>query len=487
MRRAMKLSDLLGSEAAVEPAFAALDVTGITADSRKVKPGDLFVAVPGTKQDGLAFLPQALAAGAVAILAERRPDSLPEGVAFARADNVRRALALVAAQFYARQPKTIAAVTGTSGKTSVVAFTRQIWKALGESAASIGTIGLVTPKEAVYGALTTPDPVGLAQLLDRLAGEGVTHLAIEASSHGLDQHRLDGVRVAVAGFTNLSRDHMDYHPTVEAYLAAKMILFESIVTQDGAAVICADHEHSAAVIAIAKKRGLRVLTVGARGEAIRVIDDAIDGFSQTMQVEHGGKQYRVRLPLVGAFQVENTLVAAGMALATGSDPDAVFASLEGLEGAKGRLELVGQRNGAPIFIDYAHKPDALAKALDALRPYAKHKLVVVFGAGGDRDQGKRPLMGEIAAAKADTVIVTDDNPRSEDPATIRAAILAAAPGAAEIGDRAQAIRHAIAALGPGDALVVAGKGHESGQIIGDRTLSFSDHEAVAAALREEMA
>jgi UDP-N-acetylmuramoyl-L-alanyl-D-glutamate--2,6-diaminopimelate ligase len=483
----MKLGDLIGQDGTVDARFAALDVTGITADSRTVKCGDLFVAVPGTKQDGLGFVPQALAAGATAIMAERAPDNLPAGIAFVRAGNVRAALALAAARFYPRQPGTIAAVTGTSGKTSVAAFTRQIWAALGCEAASIGTIGLVTPTETIYGALTTPDPVALAQLLDRLAGEGVTHLALEASSHGLDQHRLDGVRVTVGGFTNLSRDHMDYHATVEAYLAAKLILFERIVATVGAAVIDVDHEHADAVVAAAKKRGLRMFGVGRNGDAIRLIDNEIDGFSQTVQVEHAGKRYRVRLPLVGAFQVENALVAAGMTIATGSDPAAVFAALEGLEGAKGRLELVGQRNGAPIFVDYAHKPDALAKALDALRPYAKRQLVVVFGAGGDRDQGKRPLMGEIAAAKADAVIVTDDNPRSENPAAIRAAILAAAPGATEIGDRAEAIRHAVAALGPGDALVIAGKGHESGQIVGERTLPFSDHEAVAAALKEKVA
>jgi UDP-N-acetylmuramoyl-L-alanyl-D-glutamate--2,6-diaminopimelate ligase len=397
---------------------------------------------------------------------------------------VRRALALTAARFYPRQPATIAAVTGTSGKTSVAAFTRQIWAALGNEAASIGTIGLVTPKEEVYGSLTTPDPIGLARTLDRLAEDGITHLAMEASSHGLDQHRIDGVRVTVAGFTNLTRDHMDYHATEGAYLAAKLILFERIVASDGAAVVAADNPHADQVIAAAAGRGLRVLTVGRNGTGIRLSGSEIDGFSQTLRIEHEGESYRVRLPLVGAFQVENALVAAGMALATGSDPAKVFSALEGLEGAKGRLELIGQRNGAPIFVDYAHKPDALAKALDALRPYAKRNLIVVFGAGGDRDQGKRPLMGAIASEKADTVIVTDDNPRSEDPAAIRAAILANASGATEIGDRGEAIRSAVAALQPGDVLLVAGKGHESGQIVGERVLPFSDHEAVAAALKE---
>jgi UDP-N-acetylmuramoyl-L-alanyl-D-glutamate--2,6-diaminopimelate ligase len=486
-RTGMKLSDLIGQDGQFDARFGALDIVGIASDSRKVKAGYLFVAVPGTKADGLSFVPQALAAGAVAILGERAPDKLPEGVAVVRAANVRRALALAASRLHARQPKVIAAVTGTSGKTSVAAFTRQVWQVLGNEAASIGTIGLVTPKEAIYGSLTTPDPIDLARTLDRLAEDGITHLAMEASSHGLDQHRIDGVRVTVGGFTNLSRDHMDYHATEDAYLAAKLILFERIVVPEGVAVIWADSAHAPRVIDTATKRGLTVMTVGASGTGIRLTGNEIDGFSQTLSVEHGGKGYRVRLPLVGAFQVENALVAAGMAIATGSDPEKVFRALEGLEGARGRLELVGQRNGAPIFVDYAHKPDALSKALEALRPYAKRNLVVVFGAGGDRDQGKRPLMGAIAAKGADTVIVTDDNPRSEEPATIRAAILAAAPGATEIGDRAAAISSAVAALQPGDVLLVAGKGHESGQIVGDRTLPFSDHEAVAVALKEKVA
>jgi UDP-N-acetylmuramoyl-L-alanyl-D-glutamate--2,6-diaminopimelate ligase len=483
----MKLRDLLENDAAFDARFAPREIAGMTADSRKVKPGFLFVAVPGTKADGLAFVPQALGAGAVAILAERAPDALPADIAFARTANVRRALALVAARFYPRQPTTIAAVTGTSGKTSVAAFTRQIWSLLGSEAASIGTIGLVTPREEIYGSLTTPDPIALARTLDRLATDGITHLALEASSHGLDQHRIDGVRVTVGGFTNLSRDHMDYHATEEAYLAAKLILFERIVAADGAAVIFADGAHAARVLATATARGLRVLTVGRNGTGITLTRVDVDGFAQTLSLAHAGKAYRVRLPLVGAFQIENALVAAGMAIATGSAPAEVFAALEGLEGAKGRLELVGQHNGAPIFVDYAHKPDALVKALEALRPYAKRRLVVLFGAGGDRDQGKRPIMGAIATEKADAVIVTDDNPRSENPAAIRAAILTAARGATEIGDRGEAIRRAVAALQPGDVLLVAGKGHERGQIVGDRVLDFSDHEAVAAALEEKVA
>jgi UDP-N-acetylmuramoyl-L-alanyl-D-glutamate--2,6-diaminopimelate ligase len=483
----MKLRDLLTEDAGCEARFDALAIAGLSADSRAVAPGFLFVAVPGTKADGLAFVAQAVSAGAVAVMAERAPPALPPGVAFVQVGNVRRALALAAAKFHPRQPATIAAVTGTSGKTSVAAFTRQIWAALGHKAASIGTIGVVSPQGEIYGSLTTPDPVALHRTLDGLARAGVTHLAIEASSHGLDQHRLDGVRVGVASFTNLSRDHLDYHATPQAYLAAKLLLFERVARPDGAAVIMVDSAEAAIVAEAARRRGLDVMTVGRRGEGIRLVEDAIEGFAQTLRLAHAGKAYRVRLPLVGGFQVENALVAAGQAIATGGDAAAVFHALESLEGAKGRLELVGRRNGAPIFVDYAHKPDALAKAIEALRPYVGGRLVVVFGAGGDRDHGKRPLMGAIAAEKADRVIVTDDNPRSEDPATIRAAILAAAPGATEIGDRREAIGRAIAELKTGDVLLIAGKGHETGQIVGKQTLPFSDHEAVATALEENAA
>ena len=482
----MKLADLPLEGARFDPRFAGLQLTGISADSRKVKQGDLFVAVPGTKSDGLAFVPQAIAAGAAAVMAEKTAD-VPANTAFIQVANARRALALSAAAFFPRQPGTIAAVTGTSGKTSVAAFTRQIWAALGEPAASIGTIGVVSPRGETYGSLTTPDPIELHRTLDRLVGEGVTHLALEASSHGLDQHRLDGVRVAAGAFTNLSRDHLDYHPTIEAYLAAKLRLFEDLIVSGGTAVIGVDDSHAAQVVAAAKKRGLKIMTVGERGDDIKLLGGAIDGFAQVVGIAHGGRTYNIKLPLVGAFQVQNAAIAAGLAIATGSEPPHVFASLEKLQGAKGRLELAGARNGAPIFIDYAHKPDALKKALESLRPYAKGKLVVVFGAGGDRDQGKRPIMGRIAIENADHVIVTDDNPRSEQPAAIRAAILAEAKGAAEIGDRAQAIRTGIAELKNGDVLLIAGKGHETGQIVGSRVLEFSDHEAVAAALKEKVA
>jgi len=488
----MKLSDLFGDDATFDPhaKAGATEVSGLAADSRAVKPGDLFFALAGTKTDGARFIEAAIAAGAVAIAGSHPPTNGCK-VPFVATANPRRALALAAAKFFPRQPATIAAVTGTSGKTSVAAFTRQIWQRLGFEAASIGTIGLVSEKRTVYGSLTTPDPIALHRQLDEIARDGVTHLAFEASSHGLDQFRLDGVRVKAGAFTNLSRDHMDYHPDVAHYLAAKLRLFRDLVVDGGAAVISADHECSPEVIEAARQRKLVTITVGhngdGAGEGIRVAASSIDGFTQRIELEHRGRRTSVHLPLVGEFQIENAVVAAGLAIGTGSAPDAVFAALEALEGAKGRLERVGEFNGAPIFVDYAHKPDALTKALQALRPYTQRKLVLVFGAGGDRDAGKRPLMGAIASEKADEVIVTDDNPRGENPAAIRAAILASAKGASEIGDRAEAIGKAIAGLARGDVLLIAGKGHETGQIIGDRVLPFSDHDAVASALAQRVA
>ena len=480
----MRLRELFSGDTTFDPQTGGLAVAGLAADSRTVKPGDVFFALGGSKTDGARFIGAAVAAGAIAVVAGH-PHSASVPVIVT--SNPRRALALAAAAFYPRQPQIVAAVTGTSGKTSVAAFTRQLWESLGHDAASLGTIGIVSRHRNVYGSLTTPDPVALHRALDELAGEGVTHLALEASSHGLDQHRLDGVRVTAAAFTNLSRDHMDYHPTVEHYLAAKLRLFTDLASEGAPAVIAADHEHSAAVIATARARKLDVITIGRHGEGIRLVDAAIDGFGQKMTIQHRGQTHRLRLPLVGEFQIENALVAAGLVIATGGDAGQVFAALEKLEGAKGRLELIGERNGAPVFVDYAHKPDALMKALEALRPYAKGRLVVVFGAGGDRDAGKRPLMGAIAMQYADAVIVTDDNPRSERPATIRAEILAAAKGAKEIGDRTEAIRSAVASLQPGDVLLIAGKGHETGQIVGDKVLPFSDHEAASAALAEHAA
>jgi UDP-N-acetylmuramoyl-L-alanyl-D-glutamate--2,6-diaminopimelate ligase len=486
----MRLRELFSDDAVIEGRAGEIPVTGLAVDSRAVRPGDLFFALAGSKTDGARFIDAAVAAGAVAVAGCDPPQGGCR-VPFVRMPNPRRALALAAAKFFSRQPATVVAVTGTSGKTSVAAFTRQIWQRLGHAAASIGTIGLVSPKRTIYGSLTTPDPVALHRQLDEIASEGVTHLAFEASSHGLDQYRLDGVRIAAGGFTNLSRDHMDYHPDIAHYLGAKLRLFRDLVISGGAAVISADHDCSQSVIDAARRRGLRTITVGGKGdgagEGIRLVEAGIDGFAQILSLEHRGRRYAVRLPLVGEFQIENALVASGLAIGTGSAAESVFAALEHVEGAKGRLERVGERNGAPIFVDYAHKPDALAKALQALRPYASRKLVVVFGAGGDRDAGKRPLMGAIAAENADSVIVTDDNPRSENPDTIRSAILRAAGGASDIGDRAEAIRVAIASLQPGDALLIAGKGHETGQIVGDRTLPFSDHDAVASALAPRVA
>lgn len=466
----------------LDDAAAATPVTGLTADSRAVTPGAVFAALAGAKTDGARFVAQALEKGAVAILSEQ---GLEAAVPVVRVDDARLALSKAAARLHPRQPATIAAVTGTSGKSSVVTFLRQIWTHAGLKAASLGTLGVTGPSGATYGSLTTPDPVSLHQTLDALAGEGVSHLAMEASSHGLDQKRLDGVNLNAVGFTNLSRDHMDYHPTVEHYRDAKLRLFRDLLPETGTAVVWADAPDGAAFADAARQRGVRLLTVGARGETLRLTDIKTNGFAQVLSLEWAGGTRDVRLPLAGAFQAQNALTAAGLAIATGVAPDVALDALERLEGVRGRLELVGERDGAAVFVDYAHKPDAVASALAALRPFAEGRLVVVFGAGGDRDPGKRALMGEAATAAADAVIVTDDNPRSEDPATIRAAILAAAPGAREIGDRTRAIETAVSELQPGDVLVVAGKGHETGQIVGDRTLPFSDHDVVRDALKRK--
>ena len=478
----LELRDLLGPEGDGLPAGIA--VAGLTADSRRVEPGMVFVAVAGSRADGLCYAADAAKRGAAVIIGEgERPADLPKAIPYIRVADARAALARAATRLHPRQPATVAAVTGTNGKTSVVAFTRQIWATLGMKAASLGTLGLSAPAGEIKGSLTTPDPVELHQLLDRLAGEGVTHLAMEASSHGLDQRRLDGVRLAAGAFTNLTRDHLDYHQTLEAYRTAKLRLFDTLLPAGAAAVVNADSAEAGIIATIAARRGLRPVSVGRRGEDLALRATKPEGFGEILTLRAGGKDHRVKFPLVGAFQVSNALVAAGLAIATGAAAADAIAALERLTGATGRLERVGEKNGAPIFVDYAHTPDALANALDALKPYAK-RLLVVFGCGGDRDPGKRPLMGEIAVRRATRVIVTDDNPRTEDPATIRRAILQAAPGAVEIGDRAAAIKAAVAELSPGDVLLIAGKGHETGQILGDRTVPFSDHAAVRAALGE---
>lgn len=475
------LRDLLGNDAVNPP--SGVMVSGISADSRKVKVGDLFFALPGSRADGRSFVLDAANRGAVAIAGEgAAPSDLPPEVPFASVRDARHTLALAAARFYSHQPKTIVAVTGTNGKTSVASFTRQIWAALGNAAASIGTIGVTSPKGEIKGGLTTPDPVGLHRLLADLCDEGVTHLAMEASSHGLDQRRLDGVRLDAAAFTNLTRDHLDYHETMDAYLAAKLRLFDVLLPQGAGAVVDADQREAFAVASIAEKRKLKFLSVGRKGRDLKLLDVKQEGFAQALSIGADGKQHQVKLPLVGDFQIANALVAAGLAIVTGAKADAALNALSTLKGASGRLEMVGDKSGAPVFVDYAHTPDALENALEALRPYVTGKLVVVFGAGGDRDRGKRVLMGAVALEHADKIYVTDDNPRSEDPAKIRQAILTAAPGAAEVGDRAEAIKTAISELQRGDVLLIAGKGHETGQIVGDRTLPFSDQATARAAL-----
>lgn len=459
-------------------------VSGIASDSRKAAAGFVFFAIPGTKVDGAKYANDAATRGATVVVGEgARPAELLERLHYYRVQDVRRELALAAAKVFPRQPRTMVAVTGTNGKTSVASFVRQIWAALGEKAASVGTIGLVTPNGETAGSLTTPDPIALHELLDRLAREGVTHMAMEASSHGLDQKRLDGVRLAAGAFTNLTRDHLDYHKTFDDYRAAKMRLFDTLLPAGAAAVVDADEDGAERVAEIAKRRGLRYFSVGRAGKDLQLTKMTIDGFAQRLEVAASGKKYSVRLPLVGAFQVSNALVAAGLVIATGSDPARALAALDDLKGASGRLEFVGEKNGAPIFIDYAHTPDALENALTALRPYVKNKLAVVFGAGGDRDSGKRPLMGAAAAKYADQIYVTDDNPRSEVPSEIRRAILREARDATEIGDRTEAVREAVRNLHAGDVLLVAGKGHETGQILRDRTIPYTDHDAVKAALK----
>jgi UDP-N-acetylmuramoyl-L-alanyl-D-glutamate--2,6-diaminopimelate ligase len=481
----MKLNDLAGMLSAEGGVPSAAEVTGVTSDSRKVTSGMVFVAVAGSKVDGASYAADAAGRGAAAIIAAK---GVPIGTLSAPVflvDDPRLALAKLAAKIFPRQPAIMVAVTGTSGKTSVAAFTRQIWEQVGQAAASIGTTGVVAPGRNDYGSLTTPDPVELHKLLTELADAGVTHASMEASSHGLDQRRLDGVKLAAGGFTNLGRDHMDYHPTVEDYLRAKLRLFDTLLPKGAPAVIFADDQWSKPTIDAAKAAGLNVLTVGRHGDFLTLKRVEHERFRQRAEIVADGVLHEVDLPLAGDFQIYNALVSAGLAAATGTPVAAALAALEHLKGAPGRLDLAGTtKDGAPVYVDYAHKPDALENVLAAVRPFTTGRVVVVFGCGGDRDRGKRPIMGEIATRLADLVIVTDDNPRSERPEDIRKAILAAAPGAIEIGDRHQAIREAIAALHAGDTLIVAGKGHEEGQTIGNETFPFSDHEEVRKALRE---
>ena len=463
------------------------DITGLTADSRAVEPGFLFAALPGSQADGRDYIDQALAKGARAILAPTGTELPPSatGVELITDDRPRRRFARMAAAFYGAQPATIAAVTGTNGKTSTANFARQIWERLGKSAASLGTLGITAPGMEQYGALTTPDPVALHASLAELAEAGITHLAMEASSHGLDQHRLDGVAVTAAGFTNLSRDHLDYHGTMDAYLAAKARLFDEILVPGGTAVLNADAPECNALAARAEAAGRRVIRYGAKGTDLRLDAMTPQPRGLDLRLTVRGRSFDVALPLAGAFQAANALCALGLVLAEETQPDAAIAALETLVGVRGRLELVARHgNGAAIYVDYAHTPDALETVLAALRPHTRGRLVAVFGCGGDRDPGKRPVMGATVARLADLPIVTDDNPRTEDPAAIRAAVMAACPGAEEIGDRAEAIRRAVAGLTPDDVLVIAGKGHETGQIVGEDVHPFDDAEHARTAARD---
>ncbi|MBN9088168.1 MAG: UDP-N-acetylmuramoyl-L-alanyl-D-glutamate--2,6-diaminopimelate ligase [Reyranella sp.] len=462
-----------------------LEVAGLTLDSRKVQPGFLFAALTGSKADGATFVSDALERGATAILAASDAvlPPLSQGIVVLRDDNPRRRIALMAATFAGVQPTTIAAVTGTNGKSSTVHFVRHIWATLGLEAASVGTLGIVSPGFTREAGLTTPDPVQLHADLATLAREGVTHLAIEASSHGLDQHRLDGLKLSAAAFTNLTHEHLDYHPTMDAYFAAKARLFETLLPANGTAVVNADSDRAAQLGEICARRGVRFWTYGAKGRELRLLRDQPTPNGQHLVVEVLGTRHEVELPLVGGFQASNALAALGLVVATGGDAARAVAALGTLTGAPGRLQLVARhRSGAPVYVDYAHKPEALETVLATLRPFARGKLVVVFGCGGDRDRGKRPVMGEIATRLADFTLVTDDNPRSEEPEAIRAEIVRGIPADrknwAEIRtDRHAAIEQGMAALtSADDLLLIAGKGHEAGQTIKGVTHPFDDAE-----------
>jgi UDP-N-acetylmuramoyl-L-alanyl-D-glutamate--2,6-diaminopimelate ligase len=483
----MLLSELINGDNAV----SEVDIVGLSSDSREIRPGYLFAALSGTQADGANFIGDAIRHGAVAVLVQPEVatrythDVTGDAVQLVADINPRRRLALMAARFYPRQPETVVAVTGTNGKTSVVSFARQIWQRLGFRAASLGTIGITGTGTDRRLEHTTPEPVELHILIDGMAGDGVDHLALEASSHGLDQYRLDGVRVTAAGFTNVTRDHLDYHRDAEDYLYAKIRLFGEVMAPGGIAVLNADDPAFADFEDICWVRGHRIIRVG-RGDAdLRLVEQVPGRDGQALTVAWQGTEYHIDLPLIGGFQAANALVAAALAIATGSEPGDVFGACEHLEGSPGRMELVDRHpTGAPIFVDYAHTPDALESVLNALRPHTQGRLSVVFGCGGDRDPGKRPRMGEIAARLADTVVITDDNPRGEDPAKIRAEIIAAAPDAAEIDERGAAIRFAIAALQQGDVLVIAGKGHETGQVVQGVSRPFDDAGQVRDALAE---
>jgi UDP-N-acetylmuramoyl-L-alanyl-D-glutamate--2,6-diaminopimelate ligase len=474
----MKLAELARSVGLEAGERGGEEVTGFAIDHRKVAPGTVFGAFQGTQVNGEDFIPAAVTAGAVAVVA--RPEAQVAGADHLADPWPRRAFARLAAQFFKPVPEVVVAVTGTNGKTSTAEMTRQIWRLLGHRAASIGTLGVTTPEESASTGLTTPDIVTFLGNMTGLAREGVTHVAYEASSHGLSQYRNEGLPVAAGAFTNLSRDHLDYHADMEDYFAAKMRLFGEVVQDGGIAVIWADDVWSARAVEAAHERGLRLITVGENGETLRLLSRSPSQLGQVLEIEHEGQAHEITLPLIGAYQAANALVAAGLVLATGEgEPTAVFDALGRLQPVRGRLERAAiLANGAPVYVDYAHTPDALVVAIEALRPHRTGRLIVVFGAGGDRDRGKRAEMGQVAASHADLVIVTDDNPRGEDAGQIRRDVLAGARGAREIGDRRAAIAAAIAETGAHDVVLIAGKGHEQGQIIGRgdamRVLPFDD-------------
>ncbi len=448
-------------------------VTGFAIDHRKVAPGTVFGAFEGARVNGEDFIPAAVAAGAIAVVGRR--SATVEGAVHISADNPRQCFAELAARFFAPFPETAVAVTGTNGKTSTVELTRQLWRMAGQHAASIGTLGVTTADERVTTGLTTPDVVTFLSNVAGLAREGVTHIAFEASSHGLTQYRTEGLKVSAAAFTNLSRDHLDYHGDMAAYFTAKLRLFSEVLAADGTAVVWADDPHSERVIDLARARRNKLITVGEHGDDLRIVSRDPTLLGQGLVIAAGGVEHRVTLPLIGAYQAANALVAAALVIATGGDVAQTIAGLGRLQPVRGRLErAVIAASGAPVYVDYAHTPDALEAAIAALRPHVSGRLILVFGAGGDRDQGKREPMGAIAQALADVAIVTDDNPRSEQPAAIRADILKGAPGAIEHGDRRGAIRLAIGQAGPDDIVLIAGKGHEQGQIVGDLVLPFDD-------------
>ncbi|MEP3227006.1 MAG: UDP-N-acetylmuramoyl-L-alanyl-D-glutamate--2,6-diaminopimelate ligase [Parasphingorhabdus sp.] len=481
----MKLCALIAglNDAALESEGGEAHVTGFAIDHRKIAPGNIFGAFQGARFNGEDYIEAAIAAGAIAVVA--RAEAEVEGAVHLVDDEPRRLFALMAARYFTPTPQYVAAVTGTNGKTSTAEMTRQLWRMAGLNSASIGTLGVTTADEQVKTGLTTPDIVTFLSNMSGLAREGVSHAIFEASSHGLSQYRTEGLPVQVGIFTNLSRDHLDYHGDMDSYFEAKMRLFDEVVDAAGTAIVWADDEWSAPVIKRAMDRGLNLSTVGEQGTFLRLLSRTPTQLGQVLMVKAQGNTHRISLPLIGAYQAANILCAAGAVLATGGQVEDVFDHLQRVQPVRGRLErAVITANGAPAYVDYAHTPDGLRAAIDALRPHVKGKLITIFGAGGDRDKGKRAEMGKVAAKLSDIAIVTDDNPRGEEPAAIRADILSGAPTALEVGDRRAAITHAISLAAAEDIILLAGKGHEQGQIIGDRIIPFDDVEVARECARE---